>query len=393
MIQARHQMQGRNPSSIPDPRRILVRGVNWLGDAVMSVPALERLRERFGEASITLLTPEKLADLWKTFPALNSTVTIAPGESPFSVGRRLRTMTFDTALVQPNSPRSAIEPWFARIPQRIGYARPWRNWFLTRAVPPRPGQAPMRKRTEQEVRRLIQAVGTSGPAERRQHEHSKDAHQLNDYLHLAASLGANPEPIAPRLSLEFSEVEAARGVLLSALAEMPGQEAMSSPPVFVGLNPSAAYGPAKRWPPESFAAAAQEISRRAKNIIWVAIGQASDRELCEQIVTRSGVRFINLAGKTSLRQLMGVLSLCRLLLTNDSGPMHLAAALGATVVVPFGSTSPELTGPDLPGQSRHRLLTSRAPCSPCFRRTCPIDLRCLTGITVDQVVTVAIDML
>jgi len=94
---------------------------------------------------------------------------------------------------------------------------------------------------------------------------------------------------------------------------------------------------------------------------------------------------INLAGKTSLRQMMALVKSCRVLLTNDSGPMHVAAALGTPVVAIFGSTSPELTGPGQPGDARHRVLTSAAPCSPCFRRTCPIDFRCMTAITVDQV--------
>jgi heptosyltransferase-2 len=101
----------------------------------------------------------------------------------------------------------------------------------------------------------------------------------------------------------------------------------------------------------------------------------------------------NLAGKTSLRELMALLKLCRVLLTNDTGPMHVAAALGTPVVVPFGSTAPELTGPGLPGDPRHRLLKSAAPCSPCFRRTCPIDLRCLTGIAPDRVIEAVFQVL
>ena len=109
-------------------------------------------------------------------------------------------------------------------------------------------------------------------------------------------------------------------------------------------------------------------------------------KLCEQIAGLAGDNVLNLAGKTSLRELMALLKLCRVLLTNDSGPMHVAAALGTPVVVPFGSTSPELTGPGLPGDSRHYLLKSDAPCSPCFRRVCPIDLRCMTGISIPSVV-------
>ena len=158
-------------------------------------------------------------------------------------------------------------------------------------------------------------------------------------------------------------------------------------PVF-GLNPGAEYGPAKRWPVERFIAAAQEIQNRT-NCIWLIFGGKGDMTLAERI--NSELRTPNselrsLAGQTSLRELMSLLKLCRVLLTNDSGPMHVAAALGTPVVVPFGSTSPELTGPGLPGDPRHRLLKSDAPCSPCFLRECPIDLRCLNGISVERVV-------
>jgi heptosyltransferase-2 len=158
------------------------------------------------------------------------------------------------------------------------------------------------------------------------------------------------------------------------------------PLILLGLNPGAEYGPAKRWPAESFAAVAREVSRRNTNCLWLAFGGAGDRELCGDIARLAGDRVLNLAGKTSLRELMALLKLCRVVLTNDSGPMHVAAALGIPVVVPLGSTSPELTGPGWPGDPRHQLLKSAAPCSPCFRRTCPIDFRCMTGISPERVV-------
>src|ERR1017187_1524015 len=134
------------PSADPSLRRIIVRGVNWLGDAVMTTPALQRLREALPDAHIALLTHEKLADLWQHHPSLNSIITFSPGESPWSVARRLRAENFQAALVLPNSPRSALEVWLARIPQRIGYARPWRNRLLTQPLAPRPGQMRMPKR-------------------------------------------------------------------------------------------------------------------------------------------------------------------------------------------------------------------------------------------------------
>ena len=124
------------------------------------------------------------------------------------------------------------------------------------------------------------------------------------------------------------------------------------------------------------------------NCPWLVFGGAGDWQLCNDIARLAGGGVLNLAGKTSLRELMALLKLCRVLLTNDTGPMHVAAALGTPVVVPFGSTSPELTGPGLPGDPRHQLLKSAAPCSPCFRRVCPIDFRCMTGISPDRVVGV-----
>src|SRR6266404_9650179 len=148
------------PSSLLEPRRILVRGVNWLGDAVMTTPALQRLRERFPRAHITLLTPVNLAELWLHHPSLNATVTFAAGSSAWSVARRLAGEQFDLALVLPNSPRSALEVWLARIPQRFGYARPWRNWFLTERVPVRPGHISMRKRSRREIDQLIAGTGS-----------------------------------------------------------------------------------------------------------------------------------------------------------------------------------------------------------------------------------------
>jgi heptosyltransferase-2 len=154
------------------------------------------------------------------------------------------------------------------------------------------------------------------------------------------------------------------------------------------LNPGAEYGPAKRWPMEKFIAAASEIQKRT-NCTWLVFGGQADVEIASRIESAMASppsAIWNLAGKTSLRELMTLLKICRVLLTNDSGPMHVAAALGTPVVVPFGSTSPELTGPALPGDPQHRLLKSDAPCSPCFLRECPIDFRCLNGISAERVV-------
>jgi heptosyltransferase-2 len=378
---------GSNP-----PRRILVRGVNWLGDAVMTTPAMMRLRERFPGTHITLLTPEKLEGLWLHHAAVDEIITLKAGEGPLSTGRRLRAGDFDLALVFPNSPRSAIEAWLARIPRRIGYARPWRNWFLTGPIPARPGHARMRKRSVNEIRRL--AAGDAHepatsparvPTDATTTSSDQGSHQIHEYLHLAAALGANPEPVPPQLFITPDELEAARNKF--------GIAGITNP-VF-GLNPGAEFGPAKRWPVERFIAAAQEIHKRT-HCVWLILGGKGDAEVAGRIESdfrprASGLK--NLTGRTSLRELCALLKICRVMLTNDTGPMHAAAALGTPVVAAFGSTDPRLTRPGLPGDSRHRLLESDAPCSPCFLRKCPIDFRCMNGIGVGRVVEAVLEIL
>ncbi len=368
-----------NVSPKVQPRRILVRGVNWLGDAVMTTPALMRLRERFPDTHVALLVPEKLRDLWPGHPAVNETISFAPGEGVFPVSRKLRAGKFDLALVLPNSPRSAIETWLAGILQRVGYARPWRNIFLTNAIASRANAGKMRKRSIAEIKTLISQT----PDPKRQTPNARPqfpatTHQIHEYLHLAAALGASPEPLPPQLFVAPDEIKAAKTKF--------GLE-KTTQPVF-GMNPGAEYGPAKRWPAKRLIAAAREIQERT-NCIWILFGAGGDLEIVNQIASQlpsANFQLLNLAGKTSLRELMSLLKLCRVLLTNDSGPMHVAAALGTPVVVPFGSTSPELTGPGLPGDTRHRLLKSDAPCSPCFLRECPIDFRCMNGVSVERVV-------
>jgi len=210
------------------------------------------------------------------------------------------------------------------------------------------------------------------------------AHQIHEYLHLVAALGVNPEPLPPQLFVSPAEIEAAKKKFRLESEKRTGE----TPVPLFGLNPGAEYGPAKRWPAERFIAAAREIQKRT-NCVWLIFGGANDAQITSQIesaIRHSSFVIRNLCGQTSLRELMALLKICRVLLTNDSGPMHVAAALGTPVVVPFGSTSPELTGPGLPGDPRHRLLKSDAPCSPCFRRECPIDFRCMNGIAVQRVV-------
>ncbi len=367
----------------PSPaQRILIRGVNWLGDAVMTTPALLRLREARPDAHITLLTPAKLADLWQNHPAINAVLTFNSDEGPWSIGRRLRAEKSDLGLVLPNSPRSALDLWRARIPQRIGYARPWRNWMLTQAVVAHPEAVEMHKRSASEINALVSGAkepDAPPPAQ---------AHHIYQYLHLVTALGAKPEPLPPKLV-----------VAPDGASQFAAKFKLDPSAQYFGLNAGAEYGPAKRWPEQRFIDAAVEIQRRT-SCRWLIFGvkddaiapriatviqQAAEKEFGREETQKNPCVF-NLAGATSLGELCAALRLCRVLLTNDSGPMHVAAALGTPVVVPFGSTSPELTGPGLPGDARHQLLRANAPCSPCFLRECPIDFRCMKGISVASVV-------
>jgi heptosyltransferase-2 len=218
------------------------------------------------------------------------------------------------------------------------------------------------------------------------------AHHIYDYLQLVSALGADPTPVAPRLHVTDEEVTAIRRRF-----ELP--ETDSKPPLLLGLNVGAEYGPAKRWPAEKFIEATIALQRRNACHCWI-FGGPGDVELaarvCREIqaagvIPRGAVR--SLAGATTLRELCAALKACDLLLTNDTGPMHVAAAFGTPVVVLFGSTSPELTAPGLPGDPRRTLLIGEAACAPCFLRECPIDFRCMTSITVSSAVEAAGEIL
>ena len=394
-------MNSLTETRLVTPARILVRSVNWLGDAVMTTPALLRLREAHPDAFIAVLSPEKLADLWVGHPAISMVLRFAPKERASSVAARLEDLGFQVGLALPNSFRSAFELWLAGVPNRVGYRGQMRRWLLTHTVAHRSGTVLMRKRTKREILDLTEfSRGRDGGK-----PYPAAAHQIYHYLRLVRELGASAEPVPPQLHISAAEVEGCLRRLKLPLDP--------SRPLFA-LNPGAEYGPAKRWPAANFIAAAREVQKRVQ-CRWVLLGGKGDVELAKEIAagilgptvnseahaaappvepaSGAGVEgvAVNLAGATTLRELCAVLKACRVLLTNDTGPMHVAAALGTPVVALFGSTSPELTGPGLPGDARHRLIRHSVPCAPCFLRQCPIDLRCLRGIEVPKVVQSVLD--
>jgi heptosyltransferase-2 len=341
----------------------------------MTTPALLRLRERFPETHITLLTQQKLRDLWDSHPAVDEILTFEKGESLWTVAKRIRQGRFDWALLLPNSPRTGLEAFIARVPRRIGGSWRWRNRLLTDIVSVRDTAGQMKKRTPAQVRALVALADAGGDAPRATYDVAH--HQTHHYLRLVAHLGANPTPLRPLLSLSAGEQSKASALYIGA----------GKPSRWIGLNAGAEYGPAKRWPLENFAAAANELYRR-EGCGFVVFGGPADVELANRLTGLLSVpagHKISLAGKTSLRELMISLAGCQVLLTNDTGPMHVAAALGVPVVVPFGSTSPELTGPGLPGDPTHHWVRVSTPCAPCFLRECPVDFRCMKGIVPERV--------
>lgn len=243
-------------------QRILVRGVNWLGDAVMSTPALQRLREARPGARITLLTHAKLKDLWRNHPAIDAVETFDDTENAWRIGRRLRAQKFDLGLLLPNSPRSALELWLAGIPQRIGYARPWRNMFLTQAIPPRPGAIAMHKRSVAEINQLIRE-GAPQPA------HAAGVHHLHQYLHLTAALGAKPEPLPPTWPSAPKPSQTSSPGSISPPALRKPSPVSASTPARNTAPPNAGPKPVSSRPPSRFnarptAAGSSSASRRKR---------------------------------------------------------------------------------------------------------------------------------
>jgi len=360
--------------------RILVRGVNWLGDAIMTTPALMRLREARSRAHIALLTPAKLAELWQHCPAVDEVIAIERSDTLICVAKRIRRGHFDTAVLFPNSPRSALEVFLARVPERVGIARPWRTWTLTKVVPGpagRKAETLTTRRSTAEVQRLIR----DDPTKLRD-SFPTSAHQVHDYLRIVGVLGGNATPLAPAIHVTETEASAIRTRFGAAAGK-----------ALLGLNPGAEYGPAKRWPEERFIEAARRLTAQTDCHWWIFGGDA-DVHVAGRIAAAIGPdRAQSLAGKTSLRELCAAMKACSVVLTNDTGPMHLAAAVGTPVVVPFGSTSPELTGPGWPAGHGHELIYGQAPCAPCFRRTCPVDFRCMMSVEADQVVHAALRLM
>lgn len=364
--------------------KILIRGVNWIGDAIMSMPAIAALRRCFPESRISLLTDEKLLDIWMKHREIDEVIVFKKTEGIFSVAKKLRERNFDLGITFPNSHRAAIEMWLGSVKQRIGYSAFLRSPFLTHNVKPLHRFVKIQKLTPKMVKAIIDG--------RLKHPLQIDAnrpvHHIFNYLVLVQFAGAEPKLSEPKIEIPMEETIEAKRKFKIKNSEKP----------LIGIIPGAEYGPAKRWLRERFAQTAIALHKKTGCEICV-FGAKADRLICLEIssLIRSGVGnsavVENLAGQTTLRELCAALKLCDVVISNDTGPMHIAAAVGTRVIAIFGSTSPELTAPGLPGSTRHIIISSNQKCSPCFLSNCPIDFRCMRSITVDSVVEAALKML
>ena len=303
----------------------------------MSVPAVRAIKDGRPDVHVTIAAPDKIASMWKLIPEVDAIIPL-PDDSFLQVVRLLRQqMPFDMAILFPNSLRVALESWLSGIPRRVGYRGHWRSWL---------------------VNQVVRGPRKPGPPE----------HHSLRFLRIARECRA-----------ETSNIEVPK----------PNQTSNIKHQMLIGLCPGAEYGPAKRWLPERFAEAAAKITAQS-SAQWILFGTKKDAAIGEQIAAAIGDHCVNRIGQTTLDQLIDELRQCRLLLTNDTGTMHLAALLGVPVVAVFGSTEPRLTGPLGNG---HTILRHHVECSPCFLRECPIDFRCMKAVSTDEVAGAVLSML
>nr|AHZ45561.1 ADP-heptose-LPS heptosyltransferase II modular protein [uncultured bacterium] len=328
----------------PSPRRIVIVAPNWLGDAVLALPAMEAVRRARPDAQLTIAARRSIADVFTLVPW----AAVLPLQSDARWWRRAAfradveaLRSFDAVLLLPNSFQSAWMVKAAGIAERWGYASDARRRLLTRAVP-----------------------------------RSRGGHQAEYYQRLVAALDMPAELVAPQIDVPDATRTAA-GELLEREGHRRGVP-------LVVLAPGAAYGKAKQWIPSHVAALIAKLA--GTGVTCALVGSRADRPTVNVIRADLADRAsIDLVGRTSLQELAGVLAIADACVCNDSGAMHLAAAVGAPVVATFGPTNEHATRP-LPRQGRvAEVLTHEVWCRPCMLRECPIDHRCMSGITPDRV--------
>jgi len=326
---------------------ILVRGTNWIGDVIMSLPAISSIRHTFPRSRIAVLAKPWVADLYRACPDIDEVIVFrSPGVHDGIMGKvrlasHLKARHFDIAFLLQNAIEAAIIVRLAQIPVRAGYNSDGRGILLTHSV----------KRTKA-IRKI---------------------HQTGYYLEMVESLG---------IQRSGKDINIAPGddYSLAAKKILAGHNIQKND-MLIGIAPGASYGPAKMWFPERFAAVADMLAGEypAKFILF---GSPGDRERANRVQENAKTPMINLAGETTLKEVIGLAKECNLFISNDSGLMHLAGALDIPLIAIFGSTNPITTSP--PGD-KSVVIYKHVSCSPCLKKECPTDFKCMDMITVDDV--------
>ena len=322
--------------------KLLIRATNWVGDAIMALPALRAVRSRFPEAQITILARPYVSAIYKNQHVCDDTMLV---DDTGGLLNELRAKKFDAALLFQNAFQAAWYVWRAGIPERIGYARDGRSLFLTKALPvPKPGEIP--------------------------------PHEQYYYLELlrrAGWLDSLPNETFIQLNVPEGNRQHA--------AEFLHSSGVRPDSMRVAIGAGASYGSAKCWPPDRFAELANRLSAQTGADV-ILFGTPAEAAVSSAIAAGMRKPPIDLTGKTSIAELPALLSQCHLFIGNDSGAMHVAAAVGVPVVAVFGPTDPFGTAPVTP---RSSIVHEKQYCSPCFLRRCPTDHRCMTRVTPDAV--------
>lgn len=341
-MQSNHQPWLQNP-----PSQIIVRMPNWIGDAVMATPILADLKKKWKESKITAMCQNPVGQILQHDPHVDSIYNFSRPNGwihrlhRMDIVESLQEGKYDLGILLTNSFSSAW--WFLRgeVKNRIGFAHGLRSLLLTKAIP-----FPKNKETQ---------------------------HQVTTYKMLLEPLGIPISSTPPKVYVTDQEMQNAREFL--KLFQIDHQKH-----IIIGINPGAAYGSAKCWPPERYESVTKKLLENP-DVFVVYFGDTAGASLINDICKNLPDRVINLAGRTTIRELMALINCCTVFLTNDSGPMHLAAALGVPLLALFGSTNEVKTGPNPQGLVIHK----HVECSPCYKRVCPIDFRCMKRIHVDEV--------
>ena len=337
------------------PQRVVVRPPNWLGDAVLALPALSAVRRHFADAHLTIAAIPSVAALFRetTGARPNQIVELPAAKAPARAA--LRGGAFDLVVLFPNSFRSAWEVRRAGIRERWGYPTSGRGWLLTRRS--------------------------------RRARPRSSRHQSDYYRDLVRGLGIDCDDAPPEIQASAMSIERAATLL--------GERGVAASTPVVAFAAGAAYGQAKQWPPDRVAAVIARLVRQ-RDVTAVLVGASHDRDSARAIESwlrahapDAVARTIDLVGRTTLGALVGVAARAQVFVSNDSGAMHVAAALGRPVVAIFGPTDERATRPI----GTHTVLTAAAFCRPCMLRDCPIDHRCMKRISDDQVYAAVADCL